>query len=114
MTKRKLDTKRLYDLVKTIVIVITSFYLLLALYNSYYEINSPYSLKECFNQCDETWPKDYESTRDIWQSCNKNCLTLSVEQGKDTKISWMIALGLPALFFGGTWLFNYLFPKKKK
>ncbi|HKZ35923.1 MAG TPA: hypothetical protein VJ242_04420 [Patescibacteria group bacterium] len=105
MTKRKLDIKRLNKLAIIAVIVFTLGSIFLSLWWKT-ELNSKHDelIKTCSgvsgqsgkNLCIEHYSKQ-----------------ISVLQ-KKFKFSFIAAWLLPTLFFGGTWVFRYLFPKQIK
>lgn len=113
MGNRQLDTKRLYKLVKALVIAVTIINVVLAIYAIYISTNSKYvedRTKYTFiaiKQCGSEWT----SENDI-----NNCFNTIMEPYSSTErmgnFSLLTAILLPSLFFGGTKLYKYVFPVK--
>ncbi len=101
MKKRRLDNKRLYRLAKIIVLIITSISAILAIYWLYLlESNTLLHSWESFCTKSPTY---------------LDCMSLGMRQINNVQNMFdkasIVAIGLPIIFFGGTALFKYLFPK---
>jgi len=108
MTKRKFSGKRLYRLSKRIVIIASVLSGILAA-GSYYSIQSNNLLYEYQEICSE-YPKGSANHLD--------CMIVGFEAISDIQNifyrAYIIAVILPTIFFGGTWLYRYLFPVQEE
>lgn len=110
---RKLSGKRVYLLFRGIVVVISALFLITAFIQTWnYEDNqdSIASYLKKYEQCN-----DEERAMGI-DSINRSCdIWMDLADGKSQGLylSYGIALGLPALFFGSTALIRYLMPEEK-
>ncbi len=105
-SKRKFSGKNLYKLTKILVIFISLLSLIMLL-------TSIQSLNHADDNCRQYSSKAIDSSlRSLWESCDYSAG--KVQQNSiyliDESIKGIILL---PLFFGGTWLYKYLFPKKK-
>jgi len=106
MTQRKFDKSRAYKLVKILVIGITT---ITGLYGFYvlYLLQSDSILKSWEETC-----KNYPDTT------NFSCMGVGLDQINEMQNlmdkSLVIAFFLPIIFFGGSALYRYLFPKSEK
>ena len=112
---RRFSGERLYKLLRVIVIILTIMAILLAsyLHNLYYGSDHFYANGTA--QCYKLWP-DW-NTNDIAGKAFANCFSTvqSLQIGGQYAFDYTVcvAILLPLLFFGGTWLYKYLFPVKK-
>lgn len=134
---RKFNSKRFYKLAVVIVILVTIFCINGANYN--FKTYNEYSLKY-MNKFADCWTQYWNSVdagkpsnidKWVWRNQHKNdsvnlqqkdwCMaepnayyTTSTTAHKNYEIEQTISLFLPLLFFGGTILYLFLFPKTKK
>lgn len=113
MNKRTIDTVRLYKLLKILVLTITIISVILAIYTNYYVHFDTNFAKdqikwgfEAIKQCGSEWTSD----KDI-NNCFNSIMAGYIQMNSIADNSIKIALLLPLLFFGGGWLYRYLFPK---
>lgn len=98
--KRKLDTQRLYRLITIAVLVVSAYGLYTAFINFLSLRNDHFqSLR---NQCPD----------DGYASCLQMWYRIEAETERQVRFGLELGVGLPTLFFGGTWVFNYLLPKR--
>ncbi len=112
MSKRKFSGDRLYNLLKNLVIVITLLALFFAAVN-YNQINSNEYKRES-DKCYQEHPNHMSDQIEgaLWSSClSVASEVLKLQNDNLTRYS-LIVIILPLIFFGGTWLYKYLFPKK--
>lgn len=95
--KRKFSFERLYKLAKTVVIIATVVFLLLASLFTYHF----YFLAE----------KQYEDC--VVNTGSSYCL-IHFESGDKMVDVWTLAILTPTVFFGGVKLFQYLFPRTEE
>ena len=95
MPKRKFSTGRLYKVVKTLVIVVSILAAFISIV-SFYRLGTSYYMDE--------------------SGLFKNRLTLQDERCFEFAlfVCGAVAVGLPTIFFGGVWLYRYLFPEIKE
>jgi len=95
MPKRKFSTGRLYKVVKTLVIVVSILAALISIV-SFHRLATSYYMDE--------------------SGLFRNRLTL--QDGRCFEFALFfcgaVAVALPAIFFGGVWLYKYLFPETKE
>lgn len=108
MPKRRFDTKRLYGLIRLIVIIVTVISGLIAVPNYINLEITNETLKGWQETCDTDFNMGYES----WLTCVKAQNSQLDAMQNAMERTALLTIVLPTLFFGGTWLFNYLFPKK--
>ncbi len=99
---REFDGKRLYKLTRRVVITVTIVSVFLSTI-SYYRIwKGDQDLRLCGQK--------YSYTSDAYIKCGESpALTMRiVEENVNTYTN--VALIFPIVFFGGTWLYKYLFP----
>jgi hypothetical protein len=103
---RKLDKKRLHKLIRNIVIFISVFSLMIAAIRSYnYSSLWDWTMKE----------KDLcELRHGVGEEVCYWYLDSMIENERNTERLFIVGATLPILFFGGTALYNYLFPEKKE
>lgn len=114
MTKRKLDTERLYKLIKKIVLTITGIALIVMLWTGYQTgFGTDIMLNRWVKYCAEH-PDNPETVK----LTGLTCMSIGLDQINDwNEIFWkafLVVILLPVTFFGGTRLFNYLYPKQNK
>ncbi len=98
-SKGKFSGKNLYKLTKILVIFISLLSLLLLL-------QSVQWINHAYDGCSQ-----YSSGSSLWESCNYSAA--KVQQNSIDLIGTSIkGIVLLPLFFGGTWLYKYLFPKE--
>lgn len=103
MTKRKFSGKRLYKIVRVFVVIVTIFAIL--------EISGNKQSVEIYRR---NWRNCLSENTDLPKSFCNNYLDRMLEYQDAVDRSWQVALITPIVFFGGTWLFKYLFPERKK
>lgn len=110
MSKQRLDKKRLYRLANILIILLTIYFLFKYRLDSVatnvgMDWNNP-----AFINCETLYPRESQS--------RVNCMTKAIHDfNNKTSKDLLIILLLPTSFFGGTWLYRYLFPtivKEKK
>jgi len=124
MTKRKLDTKRLYFVSTIVVLLFFLAFFSLGLRHWVLYVSMKPIYNEAVRECDrrleirnsELVAKGYnpiEIEDDLYNSliCDVKPIGKYMFEKKQTIILLAISFSLPILFFGGTWIFNYLFPK---
>lgn len=103
--KRKLDLNRIYKLVRSLIIITSVIILLFAIYLKItfpdFEKFTTETFKDCVNNLG------------LGIGCNVY-LDMAVNQNKKIINLFIIGLGLPAIFFGGKGLINYIAPVVKK
>lgn len=113
--QRKLDTHRLYRLTKIVVIIVTILSIAIALLTNYQRFSyqfgydeAKYSFQAAID-CSKNYSKDADVNR---------CLDEETKPWRDTENlannSALIAIFLPLIFFGGGWIYKYLFPTVHK
>lgn len=100
---RKLDTGRIYKLLKTVVLAISAFFLIKGVYGV---IIYP-SFKT------EMQRKNAECLAFINPIGCQNHLYRIAKQKNETDLYLKIGIALPVLFFGSNALLNYIAPKKE-
>lgn len=111
MDQRRFDSKKLYKLSKIIVITITiiSIFLTVKLYDQVGNNKTLYYWQDYCEERKGSYSKLFNYT---------DCMGLGFEQiSKQQDLmykTFLVAVVLPILFFGGTWLYKYLFPLKEK
>jgi hypothetical protein len=111
--KRKFQPSRLYKLIKRTVIVVTILSAITAIYMAY----NVYADKqdeikygfEAIRQCGS----EYTSSGDI-NNCFNSIMQPYNSNESIANDSLLITIFLPLIFFGGTGIYRYLFPKQKK
>lgn len=110
MSKRKFDGNRAYKLAKTLVVGTTAIAGMYGLY-ALYMIESDSILNKWISYC-----KLHPDTKEL-ASTVYSCMSTGLNQvGEISNLmykSLTLAIVLPVIFFGGTALYNYLFPKNK-
>jgi hypothetical protein len=101
--KRKIDSNRIYKLVRVIVVVVSVMATLIGVvsivnFNKYMDTMDGYSHSQCSGNVD----------------CDIYYINLMGDYEKTTYCSILIGLGLPIIFFGGKALINYIAPVVKK
>src|SRR3990167_4199378 len=107
MSNRKFSGARLYKLLKTLVITVTVLSGLYAAYALYLlESNS------ILNRWESYCSKYTETMR------NSDCMFVGFGQINDMSrnfyVTTSIAIVLPLVFFGGGWIYRYIFPNKNQ
>ncbi len=104
MKNRTFRSDRLYKLASFVVILLTLYYS----FNAIYAYTRLENVKKYPSECN----KDY------WKSDYAECLVLmhgTVDNvAEEVGTNTFIAILLPASFFGGTLLYKFIFPAKKK
>jgi len=119
MKKRKLDTKKFYKLIKILVISVSIITGLVAVYG-WHEAYTASILENGFAMCDHIYPTYFnmpaseQSIHDANNRCMIDVLTQDKEADAFTYEATTITILLPVFFFGGSWLYKYLFPVKNK
>ncbi len=114
MVKRRFSGKRLYKLLKVIVIAITLLITIVLALSAKNVLEG-----KIFEHWNDTCEELYlvESGKYSREGYG-DCLSLAVEgQTKSETLFFRlvgVAIGLPTIFFGGTWLYKYLVPLKKE
>lgn len=103
---RKFNPKKLYKLIKILVIIITVLSWCLVLINNIE--SSKYG--ELTDGCNRLYAVDY-SFRD---KCMENLNSANLLQQNNSFTFSIIGILLPLFFFGGTWIFRYIFPVAEK
>lgn len=118
---RKFSPKKLYKLIKILVILIT----VVSLYLAYdYPKLANQASKEstkAYKICLDQYQSDLKNIPNLAQGFEDNCIKLasdswtqiSKDDSKNGVTALFIGILLPILFFGGTWLYKYLFPVKQ-
>lgn len=113
MAKRKFSGRRLYGLLKRFVIIVsvTSAILSAILFRQVYSNAILNMYKDvCADFSKE--PSDLYVSDYSW--CMAQGFGVIDQTTKEAFITLGIAIFLPIFFFGGTWIYQYLFPEVKK
>ncbi len=116
MTDRKFRADKLYKLAIMVVILLTVFFGIKA-YLSFQSVNYYNStMTQDFLKCHKIWdPFGLDPNQKQVSDCDNALYFQPLSQAKhDFNFSILIALVSPILFFGGTWLYKYLFPVKNE
>ncbi len=110
--KREFDGKKLYNLLKNIVVVITLLALFIAVTN-YNDINSNEYAQDV-HKCDQKYPniRSDQAESLLWSTCLMVANGILKLQQDNFSRAGIVAILLPLIFFGGTWFFKYIFPIK--
>ena len=109
MVKREFSGSRFYKLASKIVVIFTIFFLGFGLYGlANLDKNSLFYL-DGFSKCTKEVPHDVSPML----VCG-SYIDAKIDSETMTWNFLKIGILLPILFFGGTWLFKYLFPEKKE
>jgi hypothetical protein len=120
--RRQLSSKRLYNLLRVVVIGLTIIAVVYAalLYRIYFTYPGWYSNE--VSGCQQRYPDHAHmfnfnhTTNDIESKFYDNCLSIASDiqkKGEDQFNKAVdVAILLPLLFFGGTLVYRYLFPRK--
>jgi hypothetical protein len=104
---RKFSSARLYKLTKGIVIAISILALLLAVYSfsQLGDVKRIYSeeLKKCFSLTGDS----YFTCMSVWGNYQSNFYFMMFKL-------FGFGIGLPIIFFGGRWVYKFVFPVKEK
>ena len=103
MGPRKLNTARLYKLIKTLVLIISVISLILGAYWLYL-VKSGAIIHPWEKMC---------ASGDWGTDCMSIGYDHEMEVANSAFRALGIGVGLPIIFFGVSFLFRYLFPKKK-
>jgi DNA segregation ATPase FtsK/SpoIIIE-like protein len=119
MSKRHFSSKRLYNLLKwveigsTVLAVVFASMSFLQAYSAY--VANGYS--GGFSECDSRYPNHlfYAEGNNFpaWSEC-ENAVRMIKSSEDNMTIFVGIAVLLPLVFFGGGWLYRYLFPLRQK
>ena len=116
MTKRKFNHKRLYKLGKIVTILLFIF----CLFNFFNSLSKYLKTKKDFFNADlqhemcSKFAGGYQRSPEEYSKCTDIYLKDYVISYNKFKKSSIITILIPILFFGGTALYKYLFPYKKK
>ena len=104
--ERRFSGERLYKLAKRAVVIIS---LLAGIWSIYalYTIQTGSIWKQWKSYCSE----DYQPKSRDYNDCMTTASFLEENLNKNLEKTLPVALLLPTIFFGGTWLYKYLFPK---
>lgn len=108
--KRKFSAKRFYKLGKIIIIAVS---IISGIYSIF-----QFSITEFSNFIEryEVACREYPESSQIYSYTD--CMLSAFQHQRALETSALIALGIaiifPLLFFGGTWLYRYLYPKLNK
>ena len=107
--KRKFSSKRLYKLLKTIIIIVSVLSLIIGTFNLWtFGKNGPGYLERGLAQCQESFNTDSHLSCSVyvWEFYNNWKRKGNIFTG--------LGIILPIVFYGGTRLFKYLFPEEPK
>lgn len=114
MSKRKLDTNRLYKFIKRGVIVLT---LLLILKFVLFDLNSFRGIENAFYYASDQCRSNYTLYSPKYEDCTKDAskeLDTGLHKASQIQIhDILLIILLPGLFFGCGWAYKYLFPLKE-
>lgn len=101
MKNRQFRGDRLYKLARIIVVVLTIYFAFTAI-SAYSRLDS---VREYPSECDN-WETDYVECLRLMYGVENNVSRI-------VRTNTYLAVGLPVVFFGGTVLYQFLFPKRK-
>jgi hypothetical protein len=111
MTERKLDSGRLYKVVKMLVLAITAIAIIVTLDTGY---QAGFGTDNLLHK----WEKYCAQNPDDPELTGISCMLIGLEevhQVNDTFFkAFLVTILLPTIFFGGTAFYKYLFPVKTK
>lgn len=110
MKNRKLDSKRLYKVTRVLVVIITLIFVLKLAFNDYYSedrLRAAYQLE--LDKCSSIYDPDTLGYKKCKPDADNIFYTTAPTQWEDI----ILIVSLPALFFGGGWIYKYLFPTEK-
>ena len=114
---RKFDPRRLYKLVRTLVIIVGIIVGILAIMG-YQDVKNATILKNGYALCNKlypTYPGIFEQDRNTFDANLKCVSDVSLESDQTNTETFeliLFAILLPTIFFGGTLIYRYLFPIK--
>ncbi len=105
---RKINTDRVYKLVRNIVVTIS---ILALIIGSYYALNFNNFSAKYLAEHDKCFDNYWETIKRVPEFCSFYMNELS-RIYHTIWISILVGIGLPSIFFGGNYLVNYLAPKE--